>query len=562
MKQSVELLEGITGFQCIPSFLQLLEIIQYNPMTIALAASTIKMWYSLQPGSELQTVVHSYQDLLTRGDSDIQQAAVDLYCEAAISDCRMRHTFDFLGSCNLKYPLLVSAVSIHLNEDFHGIPQEALAPPPLDPILANLKSIDHDSYWNRFKSVVPFLRQSAPSDDDIAKALKDSQDEVSFIRQSPLLSFKRSWCGGDFEFLTVHSVAHRKISELFTDFTASKLDEDFLSKELKDFQQKSWFKNYRTFDSKKTLRKFHRTLPGLSSPGVFTEAQFHDIKPVSREGMDYSQYVHVVSHYHRVLTSLTSTLRCVKGELQDVLMKKYLLPHFKVIKDLPYISQADELTAEISMLSIDAASSSDDDVNKTYITRYEHLIAKQKALVGAKSTQVASSLVDLADLQLSSSNASAAKELLQSALSIYNQVPVHLQHSGFALDVGHTLSSLGLACGKVGEKEQSKDHYDQALAASQSVPSNGRVGLQQRKAVASLLVSVTHAYLCLGDLPVAKKYCELAAVMLQSVYPQGHTETVRLFNIRSVVSALIGDKEESSRFRIEASKLKAKMDSR
>lgn len=560
MKQSVELLEGITGFQCIPSFLQLLEVLQYNPMTIALAASTIKTLHSLQPDSELQTVVRSYQDLLSQGNSDIQQAAVSLYCDTAISDCRMRHTLDFLGSCNLEYPQLVSALSIHLSEDFLGIPQEALAPPPLDPILANLKSASHDSYWSRFKSMIPFLHQSSPSDDDIAKALKDSQDEVAFIRQSPLLSFKHSWCGGDFEFVTVHSVAHHKISELFPDFTASKLDEDFLSRELKDFQQKSWFKNYRTFDSKKTLRKFHRSLPGLSSPGVFTEAQFHDTKPAGMERMNYSQYVHVVSHYHRVLTSLTSTLRSVKGELRNVLMKRYLLPHFEAIKDISYISQADKLTAEISMLSIDAASSSDD--HKRYIAQYEDLIAKQKALLGAKSTQVASSLVDLADLQLSSSNAAAAKELLQSALGIYNQVPVHLQHSGFALDMGHALSSLGLACGEMGEKEKSKDCYDQALAVSQSVPSNGRVGLQQRKVVASLLVSVTHAYLCLGDLPVAKKYCELAAMMLQSVYPQGHTETVRLFNIRSMVCALMGDKEESSKFRIEASKLKAKMDSR
>ncbi len=47
-----------------------------------------------------------------------------------------------------------------------------------------------------------------------------------------------------------------------------------------------------------------------------------------------------------------------------------------------------------------------------------------------------------------------------------------------------------------------------------------------------------HAYLSVGDLLVAKKYSELAAMMLQSVYPQGHKEMVRLLNIRSIVSAL------------------------
>ena len=561
----MDLLEGISGFQCIPPLLQLLEVLQYNPMAVALAASTIKMYHSSQPDTELPTIIKSYQQQLT-GVADIQQATVNLYCEAAISDSRIRHTFDFLGLCDLDYPVLLSALPIHLSADFHGLSEEALALPPLDPILAKLKPTGHDSYWSRFKSVVPFLSASVPSDDDIAKALKESQDEVAFIRQSPLLSFKRSWCSGGFEFVTVHSVAHRRISELFID-TAAKLDRDFVSREFLDFQRKTWFKHYRTFDSKKALRKFHRSLPGLSSSGVFTELQFHDIKSVGSEGsvdatiskMSYSQYVHTVSHYHRVLMSLTATLRSIKGEIRDVLMEKYLLPHFKAIKDFSYTSESDKLTAEISMLSIDAGSSSGDHTTRC-ITRYEQLIAKQKALLGTKSIQVASSLVDLADLQLSSSDASAAKDLLQLALSIYNQVPAHLQHGAFALDEAHAFSSLGLACGELGEKEKSKDFYEQALATSQSVPSNGTVGVRQRKVVASLLVNVTHAYLCLGDLPVAKKYCELAAMMLQSVYPQGHAEIIRLFNIRSIVSALMGDKEESSKYRAEASKLKAKLD--
>lgn len=557
MKQSVELVEKIGGFRSIPSVLQLLEILEHNPMTIALAASTIKLYHSLVQESKMDDTVQLYQDLLKKDGLPVQQAAINLYCEAAMSDSRIRHVFDFLGSCDLKYPLLVSVLPIHLSLDFYGMPEEALAPPPLDPILAELKSSTDSSFWNRVRSFFPFLQPSKPSDDDISKALAASQDEVAFIRQSPLLSFKHS---GSFECVTVNSAAHRTISELFSGSTAAKLDSDYLSKESKDFEQNSWFKGYRAFDSKKALTVFHRKLPGLSSPGVFTEVQFAKMQatPMSSEStcLNYSQYVHVVSHYHRVLTSLVTTLRSVKGEMKELFMKKCLMPHFLAIKNFPYVSEADELTADISLFFIDASGSPLGD----RIAQYENLIAKQKVLMGAKSVEVASSLVDLADLQLSSNNASSAKELLQCALSIYNQIPVHLQHSTFGLDVGHTLRSLGLACGELGDKEKSKDFYDKALAISQSVPPSGRVGQQQRKLVASLLVSVTHAYLCLGDLPVAKKYCELAVMMLQSVYPQGHAEMVRLLNIRSVVGALMGDKAESSKSRMEASKLKAKLD--
>lgn len=561
--QSVELVEKISGFPSMPSIFPLIEILEYNVLSIALAASTLKMYRSLLQGSELETIVCSYKDLLLKDGSDVQQTAINLYCEAAISDCRVRHVFDFLGSSDLQYPILVSALPIHLGQDFYGIPKETLAPPALDPILANLKSTDDSSFWSRVQSMVPFFQPKKISDDDISKALAASQDEVAFIRQSPLLSFKHN---GNLECVRVSSAAHCKMSELFSDSTAAKLDAEYLSKESNDFEQTSWFKSYRTFDSKKALEQFHRRLPGLSSPGVFTEAQFakkqfhesdENSVATNLKKIDYSQYAHVLSHHHRVLTSLVTTLRSVKGELKEHFMKKYLTPHFKAIKNVAYVSEADQLTADISLLFIDATNSASGDK----ITQYENLIAKQKALLGTKSVEVACSLVDLAHLQLSLNNASSAKELLMCALGMYNQIPVHLRHGSFALDVGLALSSLGLACGELGERGKSKDFYDQALTTSQSVPPSGGVGLQQRKLVASLLVSVTHAYLCLGDLPVAKKYCELAAMMLQSVYPQGHEETVRLLNIRSVVSALMGDREESSRSRMEASKLKSKIDS-
>ena len=555
--QSLELLEQITGLQFNdkPLISGLLQVLQYNPMAIALAAATLKINCSFLPDSERKTVIPSYQNKITQKDDLDLPAIVRLYCEAAISDSRIRHAFDFLGSCNLNFPLLVSVLPIHLGLDFYGIPDQLLAPLPLDPLLADMKSSsEHRSYWSLIKSTIPFWNSDIPSNDQIAKVLAASQDEIHFLRQSPILHFKHNW-HGEFECVTVHPIARHCISNLFDSVTISNLNQDFVAKERIKFEQKSWFKNFSTFDEKRSLSKFHLMLPGLSSPGVLTQSQFNNIE--SNQQLNYSRYVHIVSHYHRVVLSLVSVLRSVKGEIQSIALKKCLYPHFQALQDFAFLSQKDKLSANISLVIIEAIHSAN---SEKFICQFEDLIAKQKLLFGVKSAALANSLVDLADLQLSLTNATSAKELLQRAIGIYEQVPVHLRHEEFMLDMGHALSSLGLAYDQLCDRTASRECYDQALATAQSVPPSGRVGVQQRKLVASLLVDVTRAYLCLGDLLVARKYSELATVMLESIYPHGHAEIVRLLNIRSIVSALLGDKSGSTKFRVEASKLKVKLD--
>lgn len=543
-------------------------------MAIALAATTIKMYRSLLPSSEWNTILVSYQELLAnslkaRSDVDILQAALDLYFEFAVSDSRLRHTFDFLGSCALDCPLIVSVLPLHLGTKFFAITDEALAPPPLDPFLDKIKPpVGKDSGWNYIKSILPFGRPDIPTDEDIAKLLAASQDEVTFLRDSPILSFQRC-CHGSFEFVRVHSVAFDRLPQLFSD-TCQKLDRDHVLKEAKEFEENAWFKQYRSFDEKKSLKMFHHRLPGLSSPGVLTRAEFNGVLvkdskvgTLVPDDLSHSQYLHIVSHYHRVVSSLTSALRAAKGDVDGFLLKKYLVPHLQAIKTHPLLSHADQLAINMSLLVAEMTSNPSSELSESSIvTEYRALIAEQKKLYGTQSQVVARSLTDLANFYLSLNKPSPAKELLQSAMQVYKQIPARLAGEEFAQDVGNALSSTAMASGQLGEKQQSKQLYEEALASYQSIPPSGKVTRKQQRLVASVLIDVTHAHLCVGDFLAAKKYSGLATMMLQAVYPQGHMETVRLFNISSIVYALLGEREESTRLRTEASKTKSKIISR
>ncbi len=574
--ECLELLESLSGLHLVrgcPSTLKLLCELQYHPMAIALAAATMKI-YSFS-ALEGQNVVHMYKELFgqsAKSHSGSLDVAIALYCEAAVSDSRLRHTFDLLGSCDTKYPLPVSVVAHHLSSDVYGIPDEALAPPPLDPILAKLKpSADStgSSYWSQVKSVIPFLRPDVPSDESIMKVLAASQDEVAYVRDSPILLFKSvRGSRGDFEFVSLHSVAAQQIPELFANWTIAKLDQNHVENEAMEFEQSTWLKKFRYFDEKKSLQKFHQTLPGVSSPGVLTAAQFHKFPPecvqavgtLIPDPLNYGQYLHIVSHYHRILTSFSSFLQWCKSEMDSILLQQSLEPHLRAVVSFPLASQADKLSAEISLVAIEALSSSPEH-RRAYVAKYEKLIANQRRLLGVGSSVVASSLIDFANLHLSLNDASAAVEILELALVVYKKIPSLLVQGQLALDMSLALSSMGLAYSQLGRKRESKAMYERALATAQSVPPNGKVSMRQRQLVASVLVDVTHAHLTLGDLTVAKKYCELASMMLQTVYPQGHMETVRLFDISSIVNALLGNREESTRLHAEALKIKAKLTS-
>ena len=564
---------------------RLVEELRCHPMFIALAANTIRIYqpYLEREADASQSPTVRYMDVLkhsiTEGAS-LSDAVLDLYIEAAITDPRFQHTFDLIGLCDLQYPIPLSLIGQHLTSSFYGIAKEDLAPPTTDQMaryreLTGLNQEDDESILGLLKALLPFLRKKPPSSEQLAEVLESADDTAYFIRECPLFAFKKFNSG--FEYVEVHQLAQKWLPSLFLKHTASAMDKARLVEEEARFERGAWFRQLRKFDPVKSLEKFHQTLPGISAPGVMTSDQFKKHPPIvlpirsdsgskfptTGDKLSYSEYQHLISHHHRVVSTFHSELKSAGGEYRDIHLKQYLWPHFAALSGHPIISSLDSLLCEQSLLSTEATTATIKPENyQEFVSRYEDIIAKQKRVFGSGSQVVARTMTDLADFKYSFHDVTGAHQLLLTSLSILEKVQSRYADEEYKFDVGLTYTSLSYVYDDLGDKQKCKDLLERALAAYQTMPKDGQVSKRQRKLVASSLTNIAHAYLSLGDLVMAKKYIDLASVAHQNLYVDAHPESVRAMNISSNIYALLGDKSESVRLRTEAGKIKAKLDSK
>ena len=561
---------------------QLVEELQGHPMSIALAANTIKIYQPfLEREADSSSPEVRYMDVLkhsvTEGAS-LTDAVLNLYIEAAITDPRFQHTFDLLGSCDLQYPIPLSLIGQHLTSSFYGIAKEDLAPPTADQMaryreLTGLGLEDDESLLGLVKALLPFLKKKPPSSEQLAEVIESADDTAYFIRECPIFAFKKFNSG--FEYVEVHQLAQRWLPSLFLKHTAMSMDKTHLLEEEAKFERGAWFRQLRKFDPVKSLEKFHQTLPGISAPGVMTADQFKKHPPIivqSNSGsqflttdnkLSYSEYQHLISHHHRVVSTLNSELKSAGGEYRDIHLKQYLQPHFAALSRLHVISSPDSLLCEQALLATEAAMASIKPENyQKFVSRYEDIITKQKRVFGSGSQVVARTMTDLADFKYSFRDVTGAHQLLLASLGLLEKVQARYADEEYKFDVGLTYTSLAYVYDDLGDKQKCKDLLERALAAYQTMPKDGQVSKRQRKLVASSLTNIAHAYLSLGDLVMAKKYIDLASVAHQNLYVDAHPESVRAMNVSSNIYALLGDKSESIRLRTEAGKIKAKLDSK
>lgn len=546
---------------------KLLGALQYHPLAIALAANTVKLYRTMMENVPTPpNVITTYHELLTEHSSgDLVTAALQLYLEAAVTDERLRHVFDFLGSCDLTRPLPVSVIARHIASSFYKVPPESLAPPPVDMVIQmqKLTGIDdpkNASFWTQLKAMLPF-GSNVPSTDEIAAVLATSEDPVSYLRSCPLLRFK-SYQRAGFEHVQVNHVSHKPLPLLFTKHTVPKLNRDGLANEEATFNRSSWFRSYRTFDQQQALENVHRCLPGISEPGVLTKDAFEKspIAPITtgtmslpkEGGVDYLEYQHLVSHYHRVVETLSDEVKAADHDASDTLTRRYLHPHINHVTSYPLLSETDQMLCDYSQTSIEASLSVSD--HKESIAKFEQVLKKQRSLLGSKNQVVARTLVDMGNLCYSANDLSGAKHYLEASLRIYESTSSKEATQNFPLEIGAAYSSLALVASALNDKHRSRELLEQALAAYQTMPSEGVVSKRQRKLVSSSLTDVAHAYLSLGDVLMAKKYIDLSTMAHKNLYLEGHPESIRTLNVASIVYSMLGDKPESSRLRGEAGK--------
>lgn len=579
--EGVELFHNLSGIeQSEEDTPRLLSSLQYHPLAISLCAATVKIYQSYidtQSEHSGTNVITTYHDLLDQNSpsGDILNAAVSLYLEAAVTDERFRHAFDLLGSCDLTHPLPTSVIARHLESPFYRIPQDSLAPPPVDTAIQLQKLVginpnEKSSFLSQLKAILSFSSRNVPSTSELAAVLATSEDRVSYLRDCPLLSFK-SYRTAGFEFLQVHQSSHNGLASLFMKYTVPKLNVDGVANEEAIFNRSTWFRNYRSFDPQKALENFHRSLPGITEPGVLTREEFEknpliSTTPVSsstkssqESRLNYLEYQHLVSHYHRIVDTLSEEVKSVDNTAYDTLTRRYLYPHIKHASNYPFLSRMDRLRCAYSQTAIEASLSVSS--YQESMAKFKEVLTEQKLLFGEKSQTVARTLVDMGNLNYAANQLAEAKRLLEASKNIYESILSPKQATkNFPIEVGVAYSSLALVCSALNEKQQCKDLLEKALAAYQTVSPEGTVSKRQRKLVCSCLTDVAHAYLSLGDIIVAKKYIDLSMMAHKNLYLGSHPESVRTLNVSSIVYSLLGDKPESQKLRGEAGKQQAELD--
>lgn len=539
-----------------------------QPLALSLAGLTVKLYSQFLEAADptlaekpVEQALSSFCEVLSSKLShqpscdELVSATTQLYIEAlSAADPFFLHAIDFLSSTNPSLPVPQSAISQHLSHPFYQLSSfsSQFLSPLADPLEPASSTPSPPSYFEMIKSKIPFIPQSssplpaASGGQQALQKLAEAQtgrwsipDPLTSLLKSPFIK-SQSFSG--LKLISMHRSVVECISDHFLNYTVPKLEETHLRGAKAQFDRGSWFKQFRSFDEDSVLAGYLKALPGLSEGGVMTEEQF---KSASSQGT-YSQYLHTVSHNHRMVTALTTELKYLSRDNEDLLLCRYIQPHLSSLALSHLLPANDQIRCQNGLLSIEAA----------FCPKSEAVYARYNAILQAEqqamdSSSVANTLTQMAELKYHSGDLASAEQLLLSAVAIHNKVS--RKNVDQSLDCGMTLSLLGLVYAAQGKKQLTKDYLERSLSLYQAVPASGEVPRKQRKIIASTVTDLGHAYVSLGNVIMAKRYLELALTAHRNIHSSGsHPEVTRTLTVMSVVHALMGDHVESKRLRKEA----------
>ena len=535
------------------------HLLASSPLNLSLAASTVNIYSASmeREGSPRSTsALEEYLDILaeqvsTSSDrfppspNPMTRTCLKLYVEAAATDPRALHTFDLLGSLSPSHPVPASLLDHHLSSSssssFYRLPP--LAPP----VLPTLPQPQDTSFWAQLKMLLPFGHKAPPPSSPLA-----SFDRLHHLRDSPILSFKKYSSEG-FELVQLHPLAREELSRQLLNRTVPRLERAHLEEAREVFRNTAWFRNYRTFDETGALVQYHRTMPGVGGAGVMTREEFQS-SPMATD-LQYSDYLHTVSHNHRVSSSIISQLKILDDGFASLQFCRYVEPHLSHLLSQPSLSDSDRVMCQYGLASVASVLSA-----PRARTLYQSVLEDQRRVLGVNHPAVARTLTDMAGLVFAGEDVEGAQDLLETTLKIYSSLQLKSLSSEVKIDQALALASLAVVVSCRGEKRRSRNLLEEALSLYQTMPESGEVTVYQRRLVASTLTDLSQAYLGLGQIVLALKYVELAMLAMPNVYPEGNSETVRALTVAGAVYALLGDKRESQRVGQEAGKEKARLE--
>ena len=370
-----------------------------------------------------------------------------------------------------------------------------------------------------------------------------------FIRVSDLVPY-------DIKLLHVHPSASDYIRNNFVSFTISHLEEVELIRAKATWDRTTWFKRFRTYDPNNSLSSFLSSLPGVKDGGAYTQEQYNQ---QGTSLVSYREYIHAVSHYHRIAQTVSKELRYLGKDNEDSLMKKYLLPHIEYIISTHQhrLTDKDALCFETALVNVHSVLS-----NASYeslLQQYESLLTAHVSTHGQQHILTANILTSLGELYYHKADYDKAFNVLKQAINIHEGIIPRLKTQECSVDHASSLSLLGLVYAGIGNKRLCVKYLEQSMVMYQSIPSDGDITKSQRKVVATTITDLGHAYVMLGDVISAKKYLDLAIIAQRGIHGDVHPEVVRTLNVQTIVYTLMGDNSESRHLGREAGEIQKEL---
>ena len=387
--------------------------------------------------------------------------------------------------------------------------------------------------------------------------------------------------------MVISPLVHSVFQQLFLSRTMYLLEAKYLKQAEDKHNASSWFRRLWSFDAQRTLQEYRNSLgevsrnlpvtqpdhapdqvalPPFSGPDVSQlladneveeKEEFRKIKP-------QDAVRHCQQHTARILKTVNGVASVCGQDNQTRTLARLLRPHLDHIlaagtsKSLGPRSRAHTISA---VASIDASFGNLESSRGLL----EEVLRIETELYGESSLEVASTMTRLADIYSSLDDLARCRELLESALHIYEAQRKKFGEYKQPLDYARTLSALGATYGTLGFKERSRDYIERAFSFMQSAAPTNPDEVETRRFtsdVASTLTDLGHAYLSLGETMPARRFLDMALNGHKTIHGDEHPEVVRTLTVLGIAYTMQGNWPEARKMRKEAGKLQAKLDAK